>query len=229
MHLETSPPAYSTADDEADILPDYSCTVLLKARLMLKWERDGPDRLACNRSWQMVHAEVRGTKLQLRSDRQAIEISLQRAEVGVATDYHRRSFVLRVRAEGRQFLLAASSLQAMLQWTEKLTEATVISLPLEDRKEPAFPVNPPKRPHVYGPTIEDGLKRIWREKWAIRRNGRYWLEAESADDKDQAMSSSGCNGLDIAYKYARSLLYGSKWRIITRQEFDDMVPPSSAC
>lgn len=190
----------------------YSCTVRLRAHVLLKWECDLPQMPSSNRSWQIGEAEVCGTKLELRTFRTTVDASLQHADAGVAADYHRRSFVLRVRADGRQFLLAVSSCAAMLQWIEKLNEAAAISLPLETRKEPGFYLTPPKRPRTCGATLGNELRRNWREKWCASRIDRQWLQAESVHIRDDAATPHEQSSLDTAYKYAHVLQYESKWR-----------------
>ena len=44
--------------------------------------------------------------------------TLQNAESGLATDYLKRSNVIRVRSEGEQFLLQASDMEGVVQWIE---------------------------------------------------------------------------------------------------------------
>lgn len=65
--------------------------------------------------------------------------TLQAAEAGIATDYHKmRLNVMRVRAEAEQFLFAASSPAICLEWVDKLNTGAVISLALDDREEPEY-------------------------------------------------------------------------------------------
>ncbi|KEQ57476.1 uncharacterized protein M437DRAFT_32670, partial [Aureobasidium melanogenum CBS 110374] len=62
--------------------------------------------------------------------------TLQGAEVGIANDYKKRNFVIRVRAEAEQFLLEVESLSVLLNVIHVLETAIDISLPLENRKMP---------------------------------------------------------------------------------------------
>lgn len=114
---------------------------------------------APRRRWKKVVVEIRGTMLMIQpidssrnfrgirksffGDRQSSDktriYTLQAAQAGIATDYHKKHFsVMRVRAEAEQFLFAATSPTISLEWVEKLNAAAAISLALDDREEPKY-------------------------------------------------------------------------------------------
>ena len=64
--------------------------------------------------------------------------SLQYAESGLAADYVKRPHVVRVRAEGEQFLLQANDDRGVIDLVEALQAATNVSLDLDARPLPKF-------------------------------------------------------------------------------------------
>lgn len=60
--------------------------------------------------------------------------TLQSAESGLAADYLKRRHVVRVRAEGEQFLLHTRSDRHVVDWIEALQAATNVSMDLEKRQ-----------------------------------------------------------------------------------------------
>lgn len=74
--------------------------------------------------------------------RRATSLGLQGAEAGIAIDYHIRSHVIRVRAEGWQFLLAVQSTTVCAEWIEKINIAAAISPPIEAKIELGYPPIP---------------------------------------------------------------------------------------
>jgi len=71
--------------------------------------------------------------------------SMQRAESGLAADYLKRKHIVRVRAEGEQFLLQTSSDRHVVDWIEALQAATNVALDLEVRPMPKFITLPRRR------------------------------------------------------------------------------------
>ena len=62
--------------------------------------------------------------------------SLQYADVGVAVDYLKRPNVLRIRAEGEQFLLQTVSEEAHISWINSIQMGIDLALPLDEREFP---------------------------------------------------------------------------------------------
>lgn len=173
------PPHY----DDLPVVPDYSCTVRLTGNFLCKQELEAPRRAAACRSWSRVQAELRGTLLIIRSYRgdasttDSRSYTLQAADAGLAADYYRRSHVLRVRAEGYQFLLAAASLSIVIDWVDKLNAAMAVSSPLEDRRESRYLTLPPSaKPSLASVALVDRTWRSVREGWCQSRKQRMWLE-----------------------------------------------------
>ncbi|GAC75154.1 hypothetical protein PANT_14c00066 [Moesziomyces antarcticus T-34] len=71
--------------------------------------------------------------------------TLQSAESGLAADYLKRRHVVRVRAEGEQFLLQTRSDRHVVDWIEALQAATNVSMDLESRAMPKFITLPRRR------------------------------------------------------------------------------------
>ena len=159
MHiLFEFPPAYESANNTGiEHVPGYTCSVQISAHLLMKREFDTLSQRSCrsNRQWQMVTAELRGTVLILCTDNGQTNsiIGLQIGDVGIAADYARRSFVLRLRCEERQFLLATGSRESMFEWYDAINEAIAISLPLESPKEPRFRTCPRGRQYNALPSM----------------------------------------------------------------------------
>ncbi|TNY20508.1 hypothetical protein DMC30DRAFT_352215 [Rhodotorula diobovata] len=71
--------------------------------------------------------------------------SLQHAESGLAADYLKRKHVVRVRAEGEQFLLQAKDDRGVIDLIEALQAATNVALDLDARPLPKFITLPRRR------------------------------------------------------------------------------------
>jgi len=71
--------------------------------------------------------------------------TLQRAESGVAIDYHKRPNVIRVRMEGEQFLLQMNDVKEVVDWIEGFQSAADVALDLDERVMPRGPVFPRRR------------------------------------------------------------------------------------
>jgi hypothetical protein len=71
--------------------------------------------------------------------------TLQYAEAGVATDYSKRPNVVRVRAEGEQFLLENASQEDLIAWTNTLQTGIDVALPVEERALPRCRMIPRRR------------------------------------------------------------------------------------
>ncbi|KAK1054171.1 hypothetical protein LTR74_016035 [Friedmanniomyces endolithicus] len=114
--------------------------------------------------------------------------TLQAADAGLATDYHRRSHVLRIRAEGQQFLLAAGSLSIVIDWVDKLNAAIAVSLPVDDRREARYhtlPPTPTTKPTLAFAAVGDRMWRRLREDWWQSSKQRAWLMERQAYPEGQ--------------------------------------------
>ncbi|KAH7097777.1 hypothetical protein BKA62DRAFT_661524 [Auriculariales sp. MPI-PUGE-AT-0066] len=71
--------------------------------------------------------------------------SMQRAESGLGSDYTKRAHVVRVRAEGEQFLLQLNSVEEVVAWVEGFQAAASVALDLDERPMPRGPLYPRRR------------------------------------------------------------------------------------
>lgn len=155
---------------ESEVCPSYSCTTTISCNLLTKYELEAPSVPSSNRKWFPAHIEVIGTMLNIsvspskrhlrslrsltirsQSDCVTRNYTLQGAEVGIASDYKKRRFVIRVRAEAEQFLLEVESLSVLLNVIRVLETAIDLSLPLESRKMPRVSGYPRRAPTAIQP------------------------------------------------------------------------------
>ncbi|KAK5989989.1 hypothetical protein PT974_08252 [Cladobotryum mycophilum] len=85
--------------------------------------RDGPTICPDNPPW------VRKAKLEKT-------YSLLHADAGIAADYKKRRYVIRIRAETDQFLLSCIELTTFIKWLEYLFAAIDVAAPIDDRDFP---------------------------------------------------------------------------------------------
>ncbi|KAG8872452.1 hypothetical protein FRB97_007625 [Tulasnella sp. 331] len=71
--------------------------------------------------------------------------SLQNAETGLASDYAKRKFVIRVRADGEQFLIQADNILMAIDWIETFQAGANVALDLDERPMPKPPALPRRR------------------------------------------------------------------------------------
>lgn len=90
-------------------------------------------------------AMVKATHLPIHHNSLQRVYTLQNAESGLAADYVKRKYVVRVRAEGEQFLLRAKDDRGVIDLIEALQAATNVSLDLDVRPLPKFITLPRRR------------------------------------------------------------------------------------
>ncbi|TYJ56588.1 hypothetical protein B9479_002680 [Cryptococcus floricola] len=73
------------------------------------------------------------------------QYSLNKTESGLAADYHKRKNVVRVRADGEQFLLQTESARDMVDWVEAFQAATNVAKDLDQRPMPKIITLPRRR------------------------------------------------------------------------------------
>ncbi|KAK9240190.1 hypothetical protein V1525DRAFT_448362 [Lipomyces kononenkoae] len=71
--------------------------------------------------------------------------TLQYAQIGLGTDYKKKQNVIRVRAEGEQFLLLCNDARECIEWTSAMQVACDLALPLEERTIPRYRSIPSRR------------------------------------------------------------------------------------
>ncbi|KAF4465994.1 hypothetical protein FALBO_7151 [Fusarium albosuccineum] len=149
--------------NQEDHLPNYNSSILLEGVFDKKHEIENTIKRAEDRQWHPVYVTLNGTALSIhtakkawgwgrtRDDGPSIDpdnppwmkkgklektYSLLYADVGIAADYKKRRYTIRVRAETDQFLLCCVELGTFIKWLEGLFAAIDIALPLEDRDFP---------------------------------------------------------------------------------------------
>ncbi|KAF4979468.1 hypothetical protein FZEAL_4327 [Fusarium zealandicum] len=148
---------------QKDQLPEYKSSLQLDGVFDKKHEVENTIKRAEDRQWHAVCVTLNGTALNIygvkkawgwgrtRDDGPSIDpdnppwikkgkleksYSLLYADVGIAADYKKRRYTIRVRAETDQFLLCCVELSTFVKWLEGLFAAIDIALPLEDRDFP---------------------------------------------------------------------------------------------
>ncbi|KAK4684596.1 hypothetical protein P7C73_g5579, partial [Tremellales sp. Uapishka_1] len=86
-----------------------------------------------------------GTHLGFHNNALVKQYTLQNAESGLAADYVKRKNVVRVRAEGEQFLLQTENAKDVVDWIEAFQAATNVALDLDDRPMPKIITLPRRR------------------------------------------------------------------------------------
>ncbi|KAF8442721.1 hypothetical protein BGX38DRAFT_1095923 [Terfezia claveryi] len=167
-------PVWPREEEGREQLPEYYCSVHREAVFYTKMELSTPFDRATDRSWNKEYVVLHGTLLRLHKARRipffaspdmrsrlgedgstrpegwmpgelTKSYTLQGAEVGIATDYKKRHFVIRVRAETEQFLLASKSVDECIAWLEALSAAVDLSPALEERTLPRYQITPRRR------------------------------------------------------------------------------------
>lgn len=155
--------AHADVEVEADVLPQYSCGVHIEGVFMRKMEIEETIKRAEYRGWQMVYVEVRGTALHVynvkkergwwsnRTEGPDISpdsppwvkkgtleksYSLLHADAGIAADYRKRRYVIRLRAETDQFLLSCVELGTFVKWLDRIFAAIDVAAPIDERDFP---------------------------------------------------------------------------------------------
>ncbi|ELR05951.1 hypothetical protein VC83_08204 [Pseudogymnoascus destructans] len=145
-------------EEGRETLPPYTCDLTLTALFMRKSELEGthlgepseysnPLRRAPMRTWHRVQVTLQGTSLTItpcprlslkRSKPLAPprSYSLQHAEAGIASDYLKRRYVIRIRVEADQLLLASDDAPTHIAWLEALAAAIDLAPALDERSLP---------------------------------------------------------------------------------------------
>ncbi|OBT50419.1 hypothetical protein VE04_10119 [Pseudogymnoascus sp. 24MN13] len=149
-----SPPPYSSSilnrsainitpriEEGHETLPPYTCDLTLTAHFMRKSELEAPT--SANppiRTWHRGHVALHGTSLTITpSPRLSLKrskpltpprsYSLQHAEAGIASDYLKRRYVIRIRVEADQLLLASDDAPTHIARREAIAAAIDLAPP----------------------------------------------------------------------------------------------------
>ncbi|RCI15124.1 hypothetical protein L249_6405 [Ophiocordyceps polyrhachis-furcata BCC 54312] len=158
----TSSSASSSASRTDESPPRYQSTVNIEGVFSKKHEIEDTIKRAEDRQWHTVFVLLQGTALNVYSvkkdwgwgrtrDGPAVcpdnppwvrrsklekSYSLLHADAGIAADYTKRRYVIRVRAETDQFLLSCIELSTFVKWLESLFAAIGVAAPIDDRDFP---------------------------------------------------------------------------------------------
>ncbi|ORX39860.1 hypothetical protein BD324DRAFT_648480 [Kockovaella imperatae] len=102
-------------------------------------------RSASTQSGSSAHSGTTPISSHFRENQLIKQYTLQNAESGLAADYLKRRNVVRVRAEGEQFLLQTDSARDVVDWIEALQAGTNVALDLDDRPMPKIITLPRRR------------------------------------------------------------------------------------
>ncbi|KAG9241591.1 hypothetical protein BJ878DRAFT_427793 [Calycina marina] len=146
-------------DEGNEILPVYSTAISICNVFSYKKELEGAVHKAHDRTWCKVCVNLQGTALSLYKyksggmfasmGREGYDIpvdskkgelirnyNLQHADVGIAADYYKKQYVIRVRAETDQLLLSCNRIETFVIWLQSLFAAIDIAPPLDEREIP---------------------------------------------------------------------------------------------
>ncbi|RPA71990.1 PH domain-like protein [Ascobolus immersus RN42] len=151
-------------------LPPYTKSIYKQTTLSYKPELSSPFDRALKRNWRSVFVILNGTALYIHKNKSMglfspvvfaeqgnldeeaslgfkagsliAKYTLQGAEVGMATDYEKRHFVIRLRAETEQFLISFRKLEHMIEWIESISAAIDLSPSLDERSLPRYQTMP---------------------------------------------------------------------------------------
>ncbi|KAI0997494.1 hypothetical protein K3495_g10693 [Podosphaera aphanis] len=140
-------------DEGKELLPAYSTSIDLSGYFQRKMEYDGPGLRAVDRDWNRVLVTLQGTAFRIYkpSPRSLFgnpsidqncpsnlirSYNLQYAQVGVATDYVKKQYVIRIRAETEQFLLSCLKIETLVTWIQNLCAAIDLAPSLDEREYP---------------------------------------------------------------------------------------------
>ncbi|KAH8176452.1 hypothetical protein LIA77_04870 [Sarocladium implicatum] len=145
-----------------DNLPRYSPSVAIEGVFTKKHEIENTIKRAEDRHWHTRFVTLNGTALNIynvkkdwgwgrtrdgpsispdnppwiRRGKLEKSYSLLHADAGIAADYKKRRYVIRVRAEEDQFLLCCIELETFVKWLECLFAAIDVAAPIDDRDFP---------------------------------------------------------------------------------------------
>ncbi|KAI8060513.1 hypothetical protein BC940DRAFT_246399 [Gongronella butleri] len=135
-----------------EILPAYECTVSRMGFLFLKKEMESPTKRARHRCWRKLYLVLWGTTIRaykhIPKDHDVAHgkpkkpvwcYSMQHAEAGIASDYRKRHYVIRMRIhQGPQFIIRTKNEDDRLMWLEHIQASVNVSLDLDHRNMPQF-------------------------------------------------------------------------------------------
>ncbi|PWN30196.1 hypothetical protein BDZ90DRAFT_257289 [Jaminaea rosea] len=152
--------------------------------------------------------------------------TLQGAESGLAADYFKRRHVVRVRAEGEQFLLQTVSDRHVVDWIEALQAATNISQDLESRAMPKFITLPRRRRRRNRPAARQEEQREAADLAEAQR--RSLADANGSGGRGTANAASSANRASGSARPSGDNTPDPSARFdeMLREEHEDFVRPT---
>ncbi|KAK9369705.1 hypothetical protein V1509DRAFT_562161 [Lipomyces kononenkoae] len=121
--------------------------------------------------------------------------TLQYAQIGLATDYKKKQNVIRVRAEGEQFLVLCNDARECVEWTSAMQVACDLALPLDERTTPRFRSIPSRRRRRILPSARHPSRKSTIRRLAEHLND---LTPVQSYDPISTAETAASDGLDIA-------------------------------
>ncbi|KAK6355240.1 hypothetical protein TWF696_004354 [Orbilia brochopaga] len=234
-------------EEGRESLPSYKCSLRKEALFDRKIEMESPFERSGDRKWNRVYCILNNTVLTVHKIKKHPTIArpdpleedpddatgfmpgqliksftLQHAEVGAASDYKKRSYVIRIRAETQQFLLACKTVEVFFSWLEGLSSGINMSLPLEERDLPKYQTIPRRRRRRRnhdGPSTSSA-NAVQQQQEIIRRHFPQLLVDDDGNDIDSTLDPNDrpgtSGGLELVDENNLSDLE------------DDDLPPSGA-
>jgi hypothetical protein len=200
-------------------LPAYHCSIRREGIFERKVELESPFERAYDRKWSKVYVVLNNTILSIHKPKRvapgtkgSIEdetdsyicgsaiksYTLQHTEVGAATDYKKKSFVIRIRAETQQFLLSCDTVDIFMDWLEALSSGIDLALPLEERSLPKYQTIPRRRRRRRAAEVVQQQEEIIRQHFPqlLNDNQREQLAASNASSPTtgRPQTSRGSSG-----------------------------------
>ena len=198
-------------------LPDYTCSVFRSSIVNQKVECVYPGLPAKKREWVKIYTVLFGTvmrtyliqpdgslSINFSLDTPHREYTLQYAEAGIATDYVKKKYVLRVRAEGEQFLMQCASEEERDGWVEAIQAGSSIALALEDRNMPRYVTLPRRRRGRYSTSVSRSRPTVQRTQPARRETSNLH------PIRSAPASSTGGDSNYVPHRSASSVTVGSE-------------------
>ncbi|KHN99613.1 Pleckstrin-domain containing protein [Metarhizium album ARSEF 1941] len=151
-----------TEGEGTESLPNYQSSLYIEGVFSKKHEIENTTKRAEDRHWHTRFVTLNGTALNVytvkkdwgwgrsrdgpsicpdnppwvRKSKLEKSYSLIHADAGIAADYTKRRYVIRIRAETDQFLLSCIELATFVKWLEALFAAIDVAAPIDDRDFP---------------------------------------------------------------------------------------------
>ncbi|KAG8416459.1 hypothetical protein J3459_007659 [Metarhizium acridum] len=153
---------FNETEEGRESLPNYQSSLYIEGVFSKKHEIENTTKRAEDRHWHTTFVTLNGTALNVytvkkdwgwgrsrdgpticpdnppwvRKSKLEKSYSLIHADAGIAADYTKRRYVIRIRAETDQFLLSCIELATFVKWLEALFAAIDVAAPIDDRDFP---------------------------------------------------------------------------------------------